>query len=65
MTGATGDLTPDESAEPFIPAEQRAMLNPEPEPPASVPDDEPEGVPGGTTPGESGGDEFSDHDEHF
>jgi hypothetical protein len=27
MTGATGDLTPDELDEPFVPAERRAMEN--------------------------------------
>ena len=64
LTGATGDLTPDESEEPFIPAEQRAMLNPEPEADTSVPDDEPEGG-RSTLPGEADGDELSDHEERF
>ena len=63
MTGATGDLTPDDAEEPFIPAEQREISGLD----AGVvePADEPERAPGGTTPGESDGDEFSDHDEHF
>ena len=65
LTGATGDLTPDESEQPFIPAEQRAMLNPEPEADTSVQDDEPDDAGAGTTPGEADGDEFSDHEEHF
>ena len=35
LTGATGDLTPDDAEQqPFIPAEQRAMVNPEPDQPA-------------------------------
>ena len=29
MTGATGDLTPDDSAEPFVPAEWREVSDPE------------------------------------
>jgi hypothetical protein len=62
MTGATGDLTPDQSEEPFIPAEQRAMLDPDPAP---LPDDETERDAGGTTPGEDDGDDISDHEEHF
>jgi len=65
LTGATGDLTPDESEEPFIPAEQRAMLNPEPEADTNIPEDEPEGGAGRTSPGEADGDELSDHEERF
>ena len=65
LTGATGDLTPDESEQPFIPAEQRAMLSPEPEADTSVPGGEAEGAAGGTTPGEADGDELADHEERF
>jgi hypothetical protein len=62
MTGATGDLTPDDADEPFIPAEQRLISNPDPD--HSRPDDEPP-LAGGTTPDESDGDEFSDKDDRF
>ncbi|HYI67522.1 MAG TPA: hypothetical protein VEW95_11400 [Candidatus Limnocylindrales bacterium] len=65
LTGATGDLTPDEPEQPFIPAEQRAMLSPEPETDASIAADEPEAGTGGTAPNSADGDEFSDHEEHF
>jgi hypothetical protein len=62
MTGATGDLTPDDADHPFIPAEQREISSPEsPETPA----DDPERVAGGAPPGEGDGDELSDHDERF
>jgi hypothetical protein len=60
MTGATGDLTPDDAERPFIPAELREMSEPEPTPPEPA-----DRVSGGQSPGESDGDEFSDHDEHF
>ena len=62
LTGATGDLTPDDAEEPFVPAEQRAMSDPGPEP---GPEDEAGRDAGGTTPGEDDGDELSDHEEHF
>lgn len=62
MTGSTGDLTPEDSDGPFIPAELREISSPESEGP---PDDDRDRVAGGTPPGESDGDEFSDHDEHF
>ena len=62
MTGATGDLTPDDAEQPFIPAEQREISDPNPSQPP--PDDEPP-MTGGTTPGDSDGDELSDHDERF
>jgi len=62
MTGATGDLTPDDAEEPFIPAEQREISNLNPS--LSRPDDKPP-LAGGTTPGESDGDEFSDQDDRF
>jgi hypothetical protein len=62
MTGATGDLTPDDAEEPFVPAEQRAMSD---QGPAAGPDDEPEGDAGGTTPSEDDGDDLSDHEEHY
>ena len=65
LTGATGDLTPDETEQPFIPAEQRAMSDPEREADASVPTDQPEGAAGGTTPNAEDGDEFSDREERF
>ena len=65
LTGATGDLTPEESEQPFIPAEQRAMLNPEPEADTSVPVDEPERGTGGTAPNAADGDAFSEREEHF
>ena len=61
MTGATGDLTPDDAERPFIPAEQREISSPEP---PEAPDD-PERVAGGAPPGEAHGDELSDHEEHF
>jgi hypothetical protein len=65
MTGATGDLTPDDADRPFIPAELRDISHPEAAEPEAIPADEAERLTGGTTPGESDGDEFSDHDEHF
>ncbi len=65
LTGATGDLTPDEPEQPFIPAEQRAMLSPEPETDTSVPADEPSGRAGRIAPNAADGDEFSDRDDRF
>lgn len=65
MTGATGDLTPDDAERPFIPAELREMSEPEPAPPEPTPPEPTDRMSGGASPGESGGDEFSDHDEHF
>ena len=61
LTGATGDLTPDDAEQPFIPAEQRQISDAEPTPA----EEELEPGAGGTTPGEGDGDEFSDHDERF
>jgi hypothetical protein len=61
MTGATGDLTPDDADKPFIPAELREISDREPD----VTDDDPPNVTGGGTPGEGDGDEFSDREEHF
>ena len=61
MTGATGDLTPDDADQPFIPAELRDMSSTEL---PNDPDDDPERVAGGTSTGESG-DELSDHEEHY
>ena len=62
MTGATGDLTPDDAEHPFIPAEQRDISSPNLS--RSRTDDE---LPlaGDNTPGESDGDEFSDQDDRF
>ena len=69
LTGATGDLTPDDAEEPFVPAEQRAISDPglATSEPRAGPDqnDESGRRAGGTTPGEDDGDEFSDHEEHF
>ncbi|MGI8998705.1 MAG: hypothetical protein ACR2GO_03245 [Candidatus Limnocylindria bacterium] len=65
MTGATGNLTPDDAAEPFVPAEIRAIAEPQPAPDVDdAPDRE---SPGGGADRESrvGGDEISDRDEHF
>jgi hypothetical protein len=62
MTGATGDLTPDDADRPFIPAEQREISSPESE---EAPDEDPGRVAGGAPPGEGDGDELSDHDERF
>lgn len=62
MTGATGDLTPDDADSPFIPAEQREISDPVTEAP---PEDDPERVAGGAPPGEGDGDEVSDHEERF
>ncbi len=61
MTGATGDLTPDEEDRPFIPAEQREISGPESQ---DAPDD-PERLAGGTPPGDDDGDELSDQGERF
>jgi hypothetical protein len=56
LTGATGDLTPDDSDEPFVPAERR-----EPAPADDGPDTttRPTGEP------RRGVDEISDHEERF
>jgi hypothetical protein len=69
MTGATGDLTPDDADRPFVPAELREISDPQQQAEATVepaddaPEDEaPTSQPDGTT---VGGDEFADHDEHF
>lgn len=61
MTGATGDLTPDDTDRPFIPAEQRQISGSEPE----DPEDEPRDIAGGPPPGEADGDEVANHDERF
>ena len=63
MTGATGDLTPDDAETPFIPAEQRKISDPEPHEAAA--DEAGDRPAGGTPPGESDGDDVSDHEEHF
>ena len=77
LTGATGDLTPDNAdQQPFIPAEQRAMLNPEPDQPADdgrtesadPPDrseDEQSRGSAGESRGDAGGDDLSDHEERL
>ena len=61
MTGATGDLTPDDADSPFIPAEQREISSPE----SQEAQDDPERVAGGGPSGEGDGDEVSDHEERF
>ena len=61
MTGATGDLTPDELDRPFIPAEQREISGSDNDDQG----DDPERVAGGAPPGASDGDELSDRDERF
>ena len=61
LTGATGDLTPDDDERPFIPAEQRTISDPLAD---DAPDDA-DRTAGGTPPGERDGDELSDHDERF
>jgi hypothetical protein len=53
MTGATGDLTPDDTDRPFIPAEQRKTSGPE----AEDPENDPQDIAGGAPPGEADGDE--------
>ena len=69
LTGATGDLTPDGSDEPFVPAERReqAAYRMEVHPPggqATEPDDDaPPEVP--ATPPRAGVDEIADHEERF
>ena len=65
LTGATGDLTPDDAEEPFVPAEQRAISDPGPEADTTVEDDDLAAGGRGTLPGEADGDELSDHEEHF
>jgi hypothetical protein len=62
MTGATGDLTPDDSDRPFIPAELREISNPAGE---GAPDDDLERAGGGSVPDESDGDELSDREERY
>jgi hypothetical protein len=62
MTGATGDLTPDDADRPFVPAEQREISDPEPHEDAT---EDTGDRPAGGTSAESGGDELSDHDERF
>lgn len=76
MTGATGDLTPDDS-DPFVPAERREVDDADQQAavtasqgrqaPAQSADI---GEPGSDRPeggreNRSGGDEVSDHEEHF
>ena len=61
MTGATGDLTPDDTDRPFIPAEQREISGSE----SGDPEDAPERDAGGAPPGASDGDDLSDRDERF
>jgi hypothetical protein len=61
LTGATGDLTPDDAERPFIPAEQRTISD-------TAPDEATDGterVAGGAPPGGHDGDELTDHDERF
>ena len=62
MTGATGDLTPDDADRPFIPAELREMSDPGG---AAAADDDPAPTGGGSVPDESDGDELSDREERF
>jgi hypothetical protein len=69
MTGATGDLTPDDADRPFVPAELREISDPQPkaEAPLEPADDaqEPEALPSQPDGASVGGDEFADHEEHF
>lgn len=72
MTGATGDLTPDEmGTRPFIPAETREIADPEhhadvTEAQGGVPTDVPR-ADSAHEPREPdlGGDERADHEDHF
>lgn len=56
MTGATGNLTPDHSDEPLVPAENREVAEHPPAPDA-------EEAPGRET--RIGGDDLAEQDEHF
>ncbi len=56
MTGATGNLTPDDSDEPLVPAESREITESPPAPDA-------EAAPERET--RIGGDDVTDRDDHF
>lgn len=56
MTGATGNLTPDDSGEPLVPAESREIAESPPAPDAESASDRETRI---------GGDDVTDHDEHF
>ena len=73
LTGATGDLTPDETDQSFVPAERRAIEDPgsqaspeeagarrDPEPPMPAPH-----PPAGTPSPRTGGDDVSEGEERF
>ena len=61
LTGATGDLTPDDAERASIPAEQRTISDPLADEAPTTPG----ATAGGTPPGERDGDELSDHDDRF
>ena len=56
MTGATGNLTPDDSDKPLVPAESREIGESPPAPDAEAAPDRETRI---------GGDDVTDHDEHF
>ena len=56
MTGATGNLTPDDSDVPLAPAESREVAESPPAPAAGAAADRETRI---------GGDDVTDHDEHF
>lgn len=58
LTGATGDLTPDEADEAFVPAELREISDPAHQADVTV-DERQEREP------KLGGDDLVDHEEHF
>jgi hypothetical protein len=69
MTGATGDLTPDDADRPFVPAELRDISDRPPRAESPAEPDRDAQQPGAPTSqadvASVGGDEFADHDEHF
>ena len=69
MTGATGDLTPDDADRPFVPAELRDISDRQPQAEAPLEPErdvqEPETPTSPADVASVGGDEFADHDEHF
>jgi hypothetical protein len=67
MTGATGDLTPDEAGtDPFVPAETREIADPEHQADVTEAQGGTEtNAPAGDRDPRSGGDEVTDHEERF